>query len=122
MKLKEFSTCGRKALKGMATITFSKSGCIGLNNKTVESMGLKPGDKLVFFQDEDNPRDWYMGVGKEKGAELRLGSGTSGSLFCNFSFVVQEVFESTQTKGRVKFQVASRCENGVFAIITKNQI
>ncbi|WP_303181412.1 hypothetical protein [uncultured Butyricimonas sp.] len=122
MKLKEFSTRGRKALKGIATITFSKSGCIGLNQKAVEAMGVKSGDKLIFFQDEENPTDWYLQVAQDKGAELRLGSGTSGGLFCNFAFVVQEVFDSTKTKDRAKFQISTQAENGMYAIITKNEI
>lgn len=122
MKLKEFSTRGRKALKGIATITFSKSGCIGLNGSAVETMGVKSGDKLIFFQDEENPRDWYIQVTQDKGAELRLGSGTSGGLYCNFAFVVQEVFKSMQLKDRAKFQISTQVDNGMYAIITKNQI
>ena len=71
MKLKEFSTTGIKSLKGIATITFTKSGCISFNRKAVETIGLKTGDKLIFFQDEENPKDWYMKISEDKGAELR---------------------------------------------------
>ena len=147
MKLKEFSTTGIKSLKGIATITFTKSGCISFNRKAVETIGLKTGDKLIFFQDEENPKDWYMKISEDKGAELRATTSGNGGLVdgetstlaihhCHIikgdtrgtisliaiSLVVQNVFTSTGTSSRVKFQISTHPDNDMYAIITKNEI
>ena len=122
MKLKEFSTTGIKSLKGIATITFTKSGCISFNRKAVETIGLKAGDKLIFFQDEENPKDWYMKISEDKGAELRATTSGNGGLVCNFAVVAQNVFTSTGTSSRVKFQILTHPDNDMYAIITKNEI
>ena len=113
MKLKEFSTTGIKSLKGIATITFTKSGCISFNRKA---------DKLIFFQDEENPKDWYMKISEDKGAELRATTSGNGGLVCNFAVVAQNVFTSTGTSSRVKFQISTHPDNDMYAIITKNEI
>ena len=122
MKLKEFSTTGIKSLKGIATITFTKSGCISFNRKAVETIGLKTGDKLIFFQDEENPKDWYMKISEDKGAELRATTSGNCGLVCNFAVVAQNVFTSTGTSSRVKFQISTHPDNDMYAIITKNEI
>lgn len=109
-------------MKGIATITFTKSGCISFNRKAVVAIGLKPGDKLIFFQDEENPKDWYMKISKNKGAELRATTSGNGGLVCNFAAVAQNVFTSTGTSSRVKFQILTLPENDMYGIITKNEI
>ncbi|MCU6767376.1 hypothetical protein OCV73_00165 [Barnesiella propionica] len=102
MKLKEFSTVGRKALNGIATISFNKKGFIGINAAAAESIGIKSGERIVFFQDEDNPEDWYFDVSPDKGALLR--NHTTGKGFaCNFSVVATEVLKSTKNKDFARF-------------------
>lgn len=121
MKLKEFSTVGGKALNSVATISFNKKGFIGISVTAAELIGIKKGDRIVFYQDEEHPEDWYFDISSEKGAILR--NHTSGKGFaCNYSIVAIEVLKSTKNKDIARFQISTEKENGIYAIITRNNL
>jgi hypothetical protein len=132
MKLKEFSTSSTMVLNGLPTVTFSKVGLITFSRVAVHGTGLEAGDKLVFLQDEENPGDWYMKRSTTlAGTVLRPGPG--GALCCNFVEVARKVLESTREslagyqlsttpESRARFRVATRLENGMYAIITRNRL
>lgn len=121
MKLKEYTTTGLKALKGMVTVSFNNHGGIFFNGQAKTALGLKPGDKIVFLQDEENPSDWYLKVDDEKGAELRENT-TGHGLACNFVVVAHEIITSTGNTGGAKFQLSTDKENDMHAIITRRNL
>lgn len=61
MNLKQvFGDVGPKAKVAPTVSICYLNGAIRFNKATVEILGLKKGDNLVFFQDEDSPADWYF--------------------------------------------------------------
>jgi hypothetical protein len=61
MKLKQI--LGSPQSKNKPAPTLSVGYCNGrlyINAPSVELLSLKEGDQLAFFQDTDNPQDWYF--------------------------------------------------------------
>lgn len=121
MNLKTFdsTTCrGRRMID--PEIRFSKSGVITFNVKLAEQMNLKPGDTVVFHQDQVRKRDWYIEKSKTNGLELRCSSATKNrSLVMNASLVCKELFASLGIAGPVRLSVATQTTDGKYwAILT----
>ena len=121
MKLKEFSTIGELSASGIAAISFNKRGLICINTAAAESIGIKKGDRIAFYQDEDNPEDWYFRISTKDGALLRDNKSKKG-LKCYFAIVVSEILKSTKNKDIAKFQISTTAEDGLYAIITRKNI
>lgn len=67
MKLKEFNRVNTpNGKKGIPFVSFNTtSGVIRLNNVAVELLKISKGDHVVLLQDEDKPKDWYVGASPE---------------------------------------------------------
>ena len=85
--------------------------CIHINTKTglfnfsigaCEMIGLKPGDRVSFHQDEEEPTDWYLEVTKN-GFELRAKANVTKGMLFNSSVMARELVYSVQEvqSGRV---------------------
>ncbi len=64
MKLVEFNPENSTQLKpGQATIRINrKAGLISFSKQSGILMGLKKGMKILFYQDEENPMNWYIRI------------------------------------------------------------
>ena len=51
-------------------IRFSANGQIAISAGTVKKLDITADDLAVFFQDENNPKDWYFSFGK--GGDYKL--------------------------------------------------
>ncbi|MFV0397355.1 MAG: hypothetical protein ACK5JU_04985 [Bacteroidales bacterium] len=61
----------RKKRKLKAAIAFHAKGIICANVLLCELMELEPDDLLSFIQDQDNPKNWYIGRNLPSGSRLR---------------------------------------------------
>lgn len=60
--------CSRKAGR---YIRFSPNGQIAVSAEAVRTLKIGKDDKAVFFQDKNDPKDWYFSFGKQGDYELR---------------------------------------------------
>lgn len=102
MKLKHFNTANLpKQERGAPYLHLnSKTGLIRITDQAAARIGLKPGDKVAFAQDEEESGDWYLYKDPE-GFEIRDGNkdnNTYGLLF-NSTAAVRLVFDSVDFKG-----------------------
>ncbi len=80
MNLKNYSRETVPArMPGLALLNVNKSGVLRLNASALKQVGLDigvapppAGWRLMFHQDLDKPRDWYLSLGDEQGFELRI--------------------------------------------------
>jgi hypothetical protein len=107
--------------KGKMIISFSSKGVIRISKCLVELMKLKPGNFIRFYQDEENPDDWY--IRKEKdGIELRPNAGTT-ALLCNLASVSSEMMKYSKSSTGVSMIVSSDpINNYYYLIITKSAV
>jgi len=102
MNLKIYSedNC-RLVRQGISTIRFQRAGCIGFSKAAVEAFSLKEKDRVLFAQDENNPRDWFVikdsKTAGKSGFVLRKNSASAG-LNCNCASVCKKLFESLKDK------------------------
>ncbi|HLO59023.1 MAG TPA: hypothetical protein VK172_14900 [Lentimicrobium sp.] len=109
MKLKEFNKENSMGVTPRAPfIRLNRgAGLITLNSGVKKLMNLKPGDKVSFFQNDENAKDWYIGKSKEGFEAWAKDDNTS--LCLNNSLTVNELLNSTgytDVKG-VSFPVSS---------------
>lgn len=121
MKLIRFdSTNSRYHQTGTATIYLSATQCSSIPKITQKEMGLKPGDGISLFQDEENPNDWYLCKDKS-GFPLRLRK--CGALVFSSTYAVNKLFDSIDYRLKhFRFPVSKKgIKHGdmtLFAIIT----
>lgn len=83
MKLKQvFGDAGLKTKAAPTVSICYLNGAIRFNKATVEILGLKKGDNLVFFQDEDKPADWYFKKSKCEGSVQLRTQGNLLYIYC----------------------------------------
>lgn len=89
MKLKQVSGESSQKAKAAPTVAFCYlNGAIRFNKATVELLGLKKGDNLAFFQDEDNPTAWYFTKSTNRGSIQLKAQGT---MLYNYSASIARV-------------------------------
>lgn len=96
MKLKEFNSRNSMAYKdGLPFIGINiKSGRIRINKSTIDLMKLELGMQVVFSQDEENPKDWYLAI-KEGG--LLVKQGLDSTSFMAYSrYIAKVIAESCE--------------------------
>ena len=105
--------------KGKPTITFSNLGRISINRPACEALGLKTGDKVTFYQNDDaRPQDWFVGKCNE-GISLKEYSNRRG-LVGNWKYLCTELRKSIGFYGATaSIPVAAEADdNGLHALIT----
>ena len=98
-------------------LTVSTKGALRFNKPAVEAYGLKAGDKVSFFQDKNQPIDWYLKFGS--GAILRKPGSDNGSLVFNFVTVARMILSAVK-KDKASIRLATEPVDGYFAILTRS--
>lgn len=79
------------------------SGCCRINSAARSMVALKPADRIVFVQNEDEPTDWYFrkATEKEDGYMLRDYNGKAkvDTLLFNSAKLVSVICDSLGFKG-----------------------
>ncbi|MDR2913457.1 MAG: hypothetical protein LBV74_01245 [Tannerella sp.] len=107
MKLKTFDLSNSKTVVlKEPTIRISRSaGLISFNKSVTELLAINNGQKIVFVQDEESPRDWFIKKATEPNAFL-VRVVDDGRSDLNSTCIVHRIFESIED-GRKKYNAAS---------------
>jgi hypothetical protein len=102
------------------TMHFSKQGVISLNAGAVTLTGLKPGDKIKFFQSKGRPKEWYFAKVTEGGFPIRKAyDKASKGLMLNNAFTSQSIMRALSVNKGFKVQIGSQPdEDGWWSLIT----
>jgi hypothetical protein len=106
MKLKTFDLSNTKTIVTKEpVIRISKSaGLISLNASAAAAIGLAAGDRIVFVQDEDSPRDWYIKKSTDDNAfPVRDDEGRKD---LNSSHIAHRIINSAQKASDKEWQAA----------------
>lgn len=101
-------------------ISVGKKGTMRFNRSAVNELELKPGQKVMFAQDKNEPLDWYFKIGNE-GVTMRETTSKDGSLIFNFSIVARAILGTIKTESTTLIRIATKAsENGYHAILTRS--
>lgn len=80
----------------------TKTGLFNFSTGACKLIGLKPGDRVSFHQDEDEPADWYLEVTPD-GFELREKVNVTKGMLFNSSVMARALVYSVREvqSGRV---------------------
>lgn len=105
MKLKQVSGSNQQKAKSAPTVALNFiNGRISFNAPTVGLLGLKEGDSLAFYQDEENPKDWYFIKDKIAGS-VQLKS-VNEALQATSGPIARKILHSAECYGTGKFFIA----------------
>jgi len=104
-------------VQGKAYVRITGKGLMRFSNKAADAIGIKGGDRLAIYQDDENKRDWY--VKKESDGLVvywteKLGVRVSSKK------VATEILESlgAGTDSLRVFVAKEPDANGLFALLT----
>lgn len=114
MKLKQvFATSTASKAKVAPTVSINYfNGRMLFNVPTVNLLDLKESDMLSFFQDEENPKNWYFTKSKEPGALPLKASQNAKSLCINNAKLVRPMLESMGINRPVLFLIGEENYEG----------
>jgi hypothetical protein len=93
--------------KGIATIWCSRKGAMNLSKELIRLIDLGQNDTIEFYQDENNPDDWYFcKVYDGEGFSLR--SAGQGQLVANSVKVSNTILDSIEGKPKTATLKVSR--------------
>ena len=97
------------------------TGRILLSKGLTDLMGLKAGDNITIFQDEEEPTDWYLAKTKKGGFPVS-GRGGKHSYYLNSSEMVRKIFGSLNYRelSGSMFVGAEPVEANIFPMITSS--
>ena len=105
---------------GKPTINITKSGVIRISSHAVKEIGLVDKEEINFYQDEDNPSDWYL-IPEKDGLRMRASAGDGSSLLCNSAGTAKNLLKSVGMTRTASMLVATEpIEGGYYAIITSS--
>lgn len=93
----------------LPSIIFAKHGCITLSRGLMKALNLKSGDKVSFYQSEEDSRDWYIIPHDADGFDVKLNESQKAigsARFCSkrltelvmTSIGVHELFKSVSCR------------------------
>lgn len=100
MKLKIFNqaNAGSNVRASKPFFTFSKHGSVSITREAARILGIKANDQVQFYQDEDVPENWYVGIVKKDGFVVRQMTSDTGLVF-NAANVKRLLFDSVNYVG-----------------------
>lgn len=119
MKLVIYNTANSRTAEdriGRRSIRFnSVNGNMYLSLHLTKDLNVKPGDRLEFARDEDDPKAWFLRKTTDKqGFPLQF---NGGGIRLHNKFVCQTVLDTVKIKGSAVFFVSKdpvQTEQGVF--------
>lgn len=95
-------------------------GVIRFSNTLCREISLKDGDSVAFFQDLDNPDDFYFKP-KEPGNKVRLISDT-GQMLMNSATIARQILKPVK-KDKARIMVSLEpVRDGYYPIITASAL
>lgn len=119
MKLVIYNTANSRTAEdriGRQSIRFnSVNGNMYLSLHLTKDLNVKPGDRLEFARDEDDPKAWFLRKTTDKQGFPLQSNG--GGIRLHNKFVCQTVLDTVKIKGSAVFFVSKdpvQTEQGVF--------
>jgi hypothetical protein len=85
-------------------ISLQKSGLIAFSKDAVIANALKTGSKVIFLQDNDRPKDWYIQITDDGDCELR--EMKADMLCINANCIVLAIKESLESYTDKAFRIS----------------
>lgn len=119
MRLKQVFAGTSQKKKAAPTVSFCYfNGAIRFNKSTAEILGLKKGDSLVFFQNEDDPTDWYFKKLAAGGSIQLKAQGNILYVYC--ASIARVLLESREIRVSAQFYLSDAqqiCGTGYWKIL-----
>lgn len=129
MKLKEYSTQNVPILRmKKPTIRINSiTGLIAFSQTACNILDIKMGDKLKFYQDEEESSDWYVSKSADENA-FNVRGKSKGSIGIGNVFLARNIMKSVNCKEKtIGFYIAEQPTEEkknesfpLFAILTHN--
>ena len=122
MNLKEFNkdTCNIYVQK-KATVRVSNNGKISFNLRAGEILDFKNNPKVRFFQDQENPKNWYIKSYNKGNVFLIKNYRTQGNSFFSSSLTTK-ILRSIDTGRTCKFILSHKKTGMYYALITHSKV
>jgi len=103
---------------GVPAINVNKSGVMRLSPMIKKTLKLKAGDKVGFYFDKDNPKDWCMKINDDD-ITLRDADTAKTALLANSSVVANKILLSFDflTKATIRVALKPFKEDCYFALL-----
>ncbi len=103
--------------RGLPTINVNKSGVMRLSPLVKDTLKLKAGDKIGFYHEKDNPKNWCMKINDDD-IELRK---VHKALLASSASVANEILKSFDFVNSVLIRVALKpIEGDYYALLTSS--
>jgi len=98
MQLQKFDSTNldKRKRRHLSKVIVSRTGLFRFSKSFVQAAKLQAGDKVAFWNDIDEPRNWY--VAKDNNSGLTLRDGKHGGLSFNSSDLKDKILKSTGEK------------------------
>ena len=105
--------------QGIPTIFFNSKGLVKINRQAAELLKIDSGMTADFYQDEHEPRDWYIAKGYADGRYTFRKLDKFGNLAFNNQALVSLIANSLKLKPSFNFPIALEpIPEGMHAILT----
>lgn len=86
---------------------YVKTGELNFGKSALSKIDFKPGEEIVFHQDDEDPQTWYIEKVATGGLPFR-NKKFNGSMFINSRSLVREISESLGIKTNFQMYIASK--------------
>lgn len=105
--------------QGTPAIFFNNKGLVKINRQAAELLKIESGMTADFYQDEHEPRDWYIAKGYAEGRYTFRKLDKFGNLAFNNQALVSLIASSLKLKPGFNFPIAlDPIPEGMYAILT----
>ena len=109
-----------KIKNGECFIRVNKTGVFAISTELRRRLNLNTNDQVAIYQDQDEPKDWYLKI--EEGLICRKGNNPYTSIIFNSASIAKKIFESIGFEGKsLVIPVSHEPIAGYYAFITSNK-
>lgn len=106
----------KRQIKGARTISFGSKGTILLSKKFMSDEKLDDNPVFNFYQDGENPKDWYF---KQEKEGVRFRKMESGACIGNAATITNKLLESL-SKQKASMLISEQKFEGYYIILTSS--
>ena len=108
------------ACRGIPTISINKNGVIRLSPMVKECLELKVGDKVGFYFDKDEPKNWSLKINDDD-ITLRKADKDGKAVLSNSATVAKEILRSFDFVNKMTIRLALKpFQEDYFALLASS--
>lgn len=105
---------------GLPLISINKTGVMRLSPMVKETLKLKAGDKVGFYHEKDNPKNWSIKINDDD-ITLRNADTAKTALLANSSSVANKILRSLDFVNKATIRVALKpFQEDYYAILSSS--